>query len=118
MICIDTVKRFCYDYEQIENYKQAIKDSKMWHCHHRKEIDNGVLVSKEELIKQGCYFDVNAEDLIFLPASVHRKLHGANVGIKAREKLSKASKGRKIKADTWYTLERGKFIEAKEEDYE
>ena len=26
--------------------------------------------------------------------------------------------GIKIKADTWYTLERGKFIEAKEEDYE
>ena len=26
--------------------------------------------------------------------------------------------GIKIKADTWYTLERGKFIEAKEKDYE
>ena len=26
--------------------------------------------------------------------------------------------GIKIKADTWYTLERGKFIEAKDEDYE
>ena len=26
--------------------------------------------------------------------------------------------GIKIKADTWYTLKRGKFIEAKEEDYE
>ena len=45
-----------------------------------------------------------------------RKTRDGEINIK-NVKVAKVD-GIKIKADTWYTLERGKFIEAKEEDYE
>ena len=45
-----------------------------------------------------------------------RKTKDGEINIK-NVKVAKVD-GIKIKADTWYTLERGKFIEAKEEDYE
>lgn len=45
-----------------------------------------------------------------------RKTRDGEINIK-NVKVAKVD-GIKIKADTWYTLERGKFIKAKEEDYE
>ena len=45
-----------------------------------------------------------------------RKTRDGEINIK-NVKVAKVD-GIKIKADTWYTLERRKFIEAKEEDYE
>lgn len=69
------VKRCCCeDPSLIENYEQAIADkSQTWHCHHRKETDEGL--SRSELIKMGLYWKRPACELIFLTQSEHMSLH-------------------------------------------
>lgn len=68
--------------EQIENYKLAKKDNfDGWHIHHRLETHNSdgekrlVNLSKDELIALEMYYNRPANELIFLTASEHRKIH-------------------------------------------
>ena len=74
MICLNTVKRFCKEYWKIENYQEAVNDTtQTWCCHHRKEIDWNMSV--KELISNGLYYNVPANDLIFLIRTDHTSLH-------------------------------------------
>ena len=74
MISIKHVKMYCTDYKLIENYEEAIKDtSQVWHCHHRRETDEGL--TRTELIKQKLYYHRPASELIFLTEAAHRSLH-------------------------------------------
>ena len=74
MICIKTTKKYCCeDISHIENYEKAIVDSKTWHCHHRKEIDENLTI--EKLIELGLYYNRPAEELIFLEPDIHIRLH-------------------------------------------
>ena len=76
MICKGTVKSFCCeDVSLIENYDKAINSNEMWDCHHRLEIQNNIIISKRDLIKQGLYYNRPASELIFLTKADHRKLH-------------------------------------------
>lgn len=68
--------------EQIENYELAKADNfNGWHIHHRLETHNSdgekrlVNLSVEELIALEMYYNRPANELIFLTASEHRKLH-------------------------------------------
>jgi len=106
MICKHIKELCCEDISLIENYEQAVNDSKIWECHHRKGIDEGL--SKKQLKKMGLYFNRPADELIFLTSSKHRSLHHTgntySVGRKhsdeERNKISKALRGRKH-SDEW-----------------
>lgn len=103
---IKTQKRcYCQTPELIENYEQAINDNtQIWVCHHRDEIrtlPSGMVVirSKEELIENGRYYNCPPNELIFLTASDHTKLHSDYVhhpkaSIATKKKMSVAHKGR------------------------
>lgn len=86
---------FCKEPEKIENYEQAIADTKrIWHCHHRKETTK--MIPAKTLKELGQYFDVEPEDLIFLKPSEHAILHNTNRSLETRERVSKALTGRKF----------------------
>lgn len=75
MICLPTVKRFCNNYKEIENYDLAIADNQQtWHCHHRKE-DEGF--SADELKECGKYYNIDASELIFLTCGEHHSMHAS-----------------------------------------
>lgn len=68
--------------EQTENYELAKTDNfNGWHIHHRLETHNSdgekrlINISVEELIALEMYYNRPANELIFLTASEHRKLH-------------------------------------------
>lgn len=74
MINETQAKRYCCeDISLIENYTEAITDSKMWDLHHRAETDE--VLTKKELIAQGRYRKRPASELIFLTRAAHRQLH-------------------------------------------
>lgn len=62
----------CEDISNIENYQEAISDSKMWHIHHKRE-DEGY--AQHELIEHNLYFNRPASELIFLREDMHRRRH-------------------------------------------
>lgn len=68
--------------EKIENYELAKKDNfNGWHIHHRLETHNSdgekrlVNLSRDELIALEIYYNRPANELIFLTASEHQKIH-------------------------------------------
>lgn len=71
--------------ELIENYEEAVKDDKLWDCHHVWETMLGY--SKEELIELNEYYGIPACNLIFLKHSEHTRLH--NKGKKTSEETKK-----------------------------
>lgn len=65
-------KNFCKDIENVENYEKAKADDfKGWHLHHRRGID----IPRKELITLGQYYDVSADELIFVTKALHNTLH-------------------------------------------
>ena len=86
-------KYYCKDYENIENYDNALKDNfKGWEVHHRKEAN----FSRKELIALGMYYNVSSEELIFLTRAEHNKLHkkGKPLPDEAKNKISETLKGK------------------------
>lgn len=65
-------EKYCMDFDKIENYKKALVDNfKGWHCHHRLEKK----YSRDELIKNGLYFNRPPEELVFLTKEEHHQIH-------------------------------------------
>lgn len=100
MITKKRIKLYCCeDPCLIENYDKAIADTtQIWHCHHRLEIQGDKILSIQELIDQGLYYNRPASELIFLTRKDHTSLHGNN---KSKETLIKsgiASRKRKPRA--------------------
>ena len=103
MICTKTAKRYCCeDVSLIENYEQAMADSKTWHCHHRRETTEGL--TTEQLIETGLYYGRPASELIFLPVYEHLSSHNKgrkpwNKGVlgtdEFRKKMSEVTRGEK-----------------------
>ena len=94
------VKLYCKEFENIENYQEAISSPDQWDCHHRNEIDMNL--SREELKEQGLYYNRPASELIFLTHEAHLSLHnkgennsmyGKHHSIESRKKMSDALKG-------------------------
>ena len=113
-------EKFCKDYEDIENYDKAKADNfKGWICHHRKGVD----IPTEELQVLDMYYNIPANELIFVTRAEHNTLHfkgkpawnrGVPLSEEHRKKLSKpkseehkkkigaSSKGRNNNKH-WYT---------------
>lgn len=86
----------CEDISEIENYELAVNDTEhVWCCHHRLEISNGEVVSMEELINRGLYWNRPASELIFLRHDEHSRLHGNHPTDGRREAQRRAMLGRK-----------------------
>lgn len=91
-----TLRKVCKNYEQVENYNKAVADEyNLWDLHHRREMSE--MKSKQQLIDEGKYYNVQSVDLIFLLHSEHAKLHHTNkiVSEETRNKMSKAQLGEK-----------------------
>lgn len=76
------LKKYCDDYENIENYEAAKKDNFVgWQCHHRLETHNSdgerreVDISAAELQALGMYYNRPANELILMKIKDHRLLH-------------------------------------------
>lgn len=102
-------EHYCDNIENIENYEKALEDNfKGWHCHHRLETHNSdgerrlVDISKKELKALGMYYDRPSEELIFLTASEHIRLHqeGKHFSDEHKKKLLEAHKGKKLSEET------------------
>ena len=109
-------KKYCKDYQDIENYEAAKKDDFIgWHCHHRLETHTPdgerreVDIGYKELITLGLYYNRPAEELIFLTTSEHGRLHmkgkqAWNKGKKMSEELcrknSESHKGKHASDET------------------
>ena len=99
MIKIASAKSFCKDdYTKIENYKEAVNDNtQTWELHHRNEftLDGKFAHTANELKEMNMYFKRPANELIFLPKSVHKSLHAKSrkLSDESREKISNSLKG-------------------------
>lgn len=95
-------KKYCKDYENIENYQKALADNfKGWHCHHRLETHTSdgerrpVDITVAELQALNMYYNRPAEELIFLTASEHEAFNkGKSKSEESKKKMSKAKKGK------------------------
>ena len=90
-------KKYCKEeLSKIENYEKAIADTtQTWDLHHRTEIWWNC--SAKDLIKNECYYNRKACELVFLTPSEHRSLHnqGKLLSEEHRKKMSEAKKGKK-----------------------
>lgn len=124
MINIKKSKLYCReDLSLIENYDKAIADeTQTWCCHHRDEIrvlPSGMTVhrTRAELIENGRYYGCPANELIFLTASEHKKLHwkflpkrtGSKATAETKSKMSKVRKGKKFNADFGKKVSEGRL---------
>ena len=98
------LEKYCRDYQNIQNYEDAVKSPLRFDLHHRREISENK--SKSDLIADNLYYDRPAEELIFIEAREHTRLHqeGKNMSAETRQKMSEAKKGRH-----WH-LENGRRI--------
>ena len=81
MICLETVKRYCKNYTEIENYQEAISDkSELWVCHHRMEE----VFTHKELKNAGWYYNRPASELIFIRESEHNGNAKLHIGLKRK----------------------------------
>ena len=103
-------KRYCKNYQDIENFEKALKDNfKGWECHHRLETHTpdgkrrGEDISHKELIALGMYYNRPASELIFLPRSEHDAYRkgkspwnkGKQLSEETRRKIAESQKGNK-----------------------
>lgn len=96
----------CEDISLIENYEQAINDKDhTWHCHHRLEIQGDNVLTMNNLKKLDLYLNRPANELIFLTASEHHKLHSNHFTDEMIENMSKPKKNKfkTIKYDRHFT---------------
>ena len=112
MISITNATEFCDDdITKIENYEAAISSQEQWDCHHRLEVDNGVVRSRQQLIDSGLYYSRPPSELIFLTHCEHMSLHMNNRSDETLRKLSLKSKGHVLSEDA-----RRKISEARKRD--
>ena len=87
------LEKYCKDYQNIENYAEAVKSPLKYDLHHRREITEKK--SKKQLIAENLYYGRPQEELIFLEHGEHVRLHKANLSDETRKKMSDANKGEK-----------------------
>lgn len=99
---LDKLRKYCQNFQDIENYEEAVKSPERYDLHHRKEIEtleDGTVVtrSRQELINMNMYWNRQAEELIFLKRFDHNRLHhkGKILYAETKEKLSAANTGEK-----------------------
>ena len=97
---IKILEKYCKDYQNIENYEEALSSPLKYDLHHRLEISENK--SSKDLIEENIYYDRPAEELIFLEQGEHMRLHnkgeknpnyGKPKSAETRQKISEAQKG-------------------------
>ena len=98
-------KRYCKDYENIENYEKAKADNfKGWDCHHRLETHTSdgkrrlIDITRGELRALGMYYNRPASELIFMKHGEHASLHKPSE--ETKKKMSEANKGKHLSEET------------------
>lgn len=88
--------KYTNDLESVENFELAKLDNFVgWHCHHRLEthFSDGThrpveaRLTMSELVALGLYYDRPAEELIFMRAADHKRLHQLGVKYGSLTKL-------------------------------
>ena len=96
------LKKYCEDYNNIENYTEAVKSPLRYDLHHRLEISENK--SRKDLIDENLYYGRPPEELIFLEHKEHVRLHKANLSEDTRQKISENNsrywKGKNLYAET------------------
>ena len=87
------LERYCTEYQNIENYTEAVKSPIKYDLHHRLEIDE--MQSRSDLIFLQLYYPRPPEALIFLEHGEHIRLHNAKLSEDTRQRLSEALTGDK-----------------------
>ena len=87
------LEKYCTDYQNIENYEEAVKSQLKYDLHHRLEISENKSASDLKFLH--LYYHRPPEELIFLEHGEHQRLHKANISEETRQKLSEALKGEK-----------------------
>ena len=90
---IKKLEKYCTDYNNIENYEEAVKSPLRYDLHHRREISENK--SRKQLIAENLYYGRPPEELIFLEHGEHVRLHNMNMSTDTRQKISEALKGEK-----------------------
>ena len=100
MISITYIKNYCQDYQNIQNYAEALKSPLKYDLHHRREISENK--SRKQLIAENLYYNRPPEELVFLERGEHQRLHkeGKNMSAETRKKMSEAQKGHLVSEDT------------------
>lgn len=76
MIDATQVKKYCReDISLIENYAEAVSSEEKYHCHHRLELNDGIILTKKDLANMGLYYKRPASELIFMKRAEHIRLH-------------------------------------------
>lgn len=109
MISEHQVSKYCCgEISDIENYEAAMNDtSKVWHCHHRNEIQGESRYSAIDLMDMGLYWRRPPQELIFLTPREHRSLHNIHTD-STKQKISAKNKGRK-----WSEESKKRFSESR-----
>ena len=89
---IKILEKYCTDYKNIENYEDAVRSPLIYDLHHRREISENK--SRKQLIAENLYYGRPPEELIFIEAGEHIRLHNLNMSEETRKKLSEAKKGK------------------------
>ena len=95
---IKNLEKYCTDYKNIENYKDAVSSPLRYDLHHRREISEKK--SKKQLIDENLYYGRPPEELVFLEHGEHMRLHKANMSEETRQKISDARKGKHLSTET------------------
>ena len=114
------------DITKIENYDKAITDeSQVWHCHHRLETNFAdgterpinARLSRDELKSLDMYWRRPAEELIFVTAADHARLHYYKGKLSFKDckhteetklKMSKVKKGKILSEETKLKMSKSK----------
>lgn len=99
------VRRYCReDLNLIENYYEAVRSEEPYHCHHRYELNDGLVLSVNDLKNMGLYYKRPASELIFLKRIDHHHLHtigsvhplyGKHCSEETKEKIRKSTSNEK-----------------------
>lgn len=96
------LRKYCINFQEIENYEEAVQSPELYDLHHRKEIDTledgtVVLRSKKKLKELNLYMHRPPEDLIFLKHSEHSTMHHKMMiaSAETRAKMSSSKLGDK-----------------------
>ena len=79
----------------IENYNEAVSSSEQFELHHRLELtlDGEFAHTAKELKRLGMYYHRPYFELIFLPRTVHARIHGLAQSSDKRSRISSSQKG-------------------------
>lgn len=94
------LERVCSDYKNIENYEIAVSSEEKYHLHHKLEIQDDKVLSRQTLKEMDLYFHRPSNELIFLTETEHRKLHGKYITDEKRQLLSLNNLGHIISEET------------------